>query len=328
MILLTGATGLVGSFVARRLVRDGHSVRVLARPQSNRGLLAGVESQLDWAEGDILDVLSLEAALDGVTHVVHAAAVVSFVPRDRREMHRVNVEGTANVVNACLRANLRKLLYVSSVAALGRPARPALGSPTVITEEAKWEESPLNSHYAKSKYLAELEVWRGASEGLAVAMVNPTVILGEGDWHRSSTQLFRYAHDEHRFYPEGTLNYVDVLDVAEAVVRLLFSDINGERFILNAAAVPYRQFLEKVARTFGKKPPTQRVPRAATAVLWRLEALRSWLTGRPPLLTRETARSASHHFFYPNEKIRAATGLEFRSLDATVERVVGALKRG
>lgn len=326
MILLTGATGLVGSFVAKRLVGDGHRVRALVRPNADQGLLNDVSEQLDWAEGDILDVLSLENALDGVTHVVHAAAVVSFVPRDRAAMYRVNVEGTANVVNACLRAGVSKLLHVSSVAALGRPARPNPTGPTVITEESKWEESPLNSHYAKSKYRAELEVWRGASEGLPVAVVNPSVILGEGDWGRSSTQLFKYAFDEHRFYPEGTLNFVDVLDVAEASVRLLFSEIENERFILNAGAVPYREFLEKTAGAFGKKPPMQRVPRAATALLWRLEALRSFLTGSAPLLTRETAQSASHSFFYPHQKVRNATGLQFRTLDETIERVVRALK--
>lgn len=326
MILLTGATGLVGSFVAKRLVGDGHPVRVLVRPNADRSLLRGLSAHLHWAEGDILDVLSLDSALQGVTHVVHAAAVVSFVPRDRREMYRVNVEGTANVVNACLRAGVRKLLHVSSVAALGRPARPNPTSPTVISENSTWEESPLNSHYAKSKYLAELEVWRGASEGLPVVVVNPSVILGAGDWGRSSTQLFRYAHDEHRFYPEGTLNYVDALDVAEAIVRLLFSDLTEERFVLNAGAVPYREFLEKTARAFGKKPPTVRVPRAATALLWRLEALRSRLTGSAPLLTRETAQSASHSFFFSNQKIRSVLGIEFRSLDETIERVVSALK--
>jgi len=328
MILLTGATGLVGSFVAKRLVGDGHRVRVLVRPNADRGLLNDVSEQLDWAEGDILDVLSLENALNGVTHVVHAAAVVSFVPRDRAAMYRVNVEGTANVVNACLRTGMPRLLHVSSVAALGRPARPTPTGPTVVTEAAKWEESPLNSHYAKSKYRAELEVWRAASEGLPVVIVNPSVILGEGDWGRSSTQLFRYAYDEHRFFPEGALNYVDVLDVAGAIAHLLFSDLTDERFILNAGAVPYREFLEKTARAFGKKPPAQRVPRAATALLWRLEALRSFLTGSTPLLTRETAQSASHHFFFPNEKIRAATGLRFRPLVETIERVVGALRNG
>ncbi len=325
MLLLTGATGLVGSFTLRRLLRENYKIRALVRPGADRSLLAGLETQVDWCEGDVLDVLSLEGALEGVTQVVHAAAVVSFVPKDRRAMYQINVEGTANVVNACLQAGVKKLLFVSSVAALGRSAKVGQRSPLVIDETSKWEDSPLNSHYAKTKYGAELEVWRAASEGLPVVVVNPSVILGEGDWQRSSTQLFKYAYDEHAFYPAGSLNYVDVLDVAEAIFRLLTSEIENERFILNAGSLPYQDFLEKTARAFGKKPPTLRVPGAAAAVLWRLEALRSWLTGKAPLLTRETAQSASHSYFYPNEKIRRAIGLEFRPLAETLARVTASL---
>lgn len=326
MILLTGATGLVGSFTARRLLESGQKVRALVRPGSDRRLLADVIHRIDWVEGDLLDVLALERALDGVSQVVHAAALVSFVPRDHRLMYQINVEGTINVVNACLQGGVKKLLFVSSVAALGRSAKKTGPDQQIIDEAARWEESPLNSHYAKSKYLAELEVWRGASEGLSVVVVNPSVILGEGDWHRSSTQLFKYAYDEHAFYPEGTINYVDVLDVAEAIVQLLRADVSGERFILNAKSLPYRDFLAKVAQAFGKKPPGIRLPRAATRVLWRLEALRSWLTGRAPLITRETAQSSGHSYVFPNDKIRRTLGLEFRSLDETIARVVRALR--
>ncbi|MBC7892218.1 MAG: NAD-dependent epimerase/dehydratase family protein [Sphingobacteriaceae bacterium] len=325
MLLLTGATGLVGSFTVRRLLQENYKIRALVRPGADRSLLSDVENQVNWCEGDVLDVLSLERALEGVTQVIHAAAVVSFVPKDRRTMYKINVEGTANVVNACLRAGVKKLVYVSSVAALGRSNKPGLAIPQIIDETSKWEDSPLNSHYAKTKYGAELEVWRASSEGLPVVVVNPSVILGEGDWQRSSTQLFKYAYDEHVFYPAGSLNYVDVFDVAEAIFRLLTSEIKNERFVLNAGSLPYRDFLEKTAQAFGKKSPTMRVPGTAAAVLWRLEALRSWLTGKAPLLTRETAQSASHSYFYPNEKIRQAIRLEFRPLAETLSRVTASL---
>ncbi|MCY7352488.1 MAG: NAD-dependent epimerase/dehydratase family protein [Cytophagaceae bacterium] len=326
MILLTGATGLVGSFTARRLLEANQKVRALVRPDSDRHLLADVAQQIEWLEGDILDVLSLERAMEGVSQVVHAAAIVSFVPRDRRSMHKINVEGTTNVVNACLQTGVRKLLFVSSVAALGRSSKKIGPEPQIIDENARWEESPLNSNYAKSKYLAELEVWRGASEGLSVVVVNPSLILGAGDWHRSSTQLFKYAYDQHAFYPEGTLNYVDVLDVAEAIYQLLKADVETERFILNAGTISYRDFLAKVAKAFGKKAPRICVSRPTTEVLWRLEALRTWLTGRAPLITRETAQASSHSYVYPNDKIRQMLGLEFRTLDETVARVVNQLK--
>jgi nucleoside-diphosphate-sugar epimerase len=324
MIFLTGANGLIGSFVVRRCLEAGKRIRALRRPDSDLSLLSDVEDRVEWVEGDVLDLPSLERALDGVTHVVHAAALVSFVPRDRARMRQVNVEGTANVVNACLSAGVRRFVHVSSVAALGRPnARRGTGPdvPVVITENQKWEESPMNSAYARSKYEAELEVWRGIAEGLAAVIVNPSVVLGEGDWARSSTALFKYVFDEKPFYSEGTLNYVDARDVAEVIFQLLHSEVSGERFILNAGHTSYRTFFEQAAAALGKRAPGYAINPLIAEVAWRVEAVRSWLTGRSPLVTRETARSAQHHFFYPNDKIRQVLGYEFRGLDETVGRI-------
>lgn len=329
MILITGANGLIGSFVARRCLEAGETVRAIRRPDSDLSLLADVQNQIEWVEGDILDVSSLDAALVGVGRVVHAAAIVSFVPRDRARMHKVNIEGTANVVNACLRAGIQKLVYVSSVAALGRPApRPGTHTeePVVITENQKWEESPVNSEYARSKYGAELEVWRGVAEGLSAVIVNPSVVLGEGDWHRSSTALFKYVFDEKPFYTAGTLNYVDVLDVAELIFRLLRADFSGERYILNAGRVSYQTFFEKAAAVLGKHPPRYLIHPVLAEVAWRVEAVRSWLTGKSPFVTKETARSAQHHFFYPNTRITEALGYEFNDLDTVLERIGKAFR--
>lgn len=320
---------MVGSAVAKRLLRDGHTVVALHRAGSDRSLLQEVESQLVWEEGDLLDLLRLEQLIRDVDYVVHAAAMVSFAPRDRDQMHKVNVEGTLNVVNACLHAGVRKLCHVSSNAALGRPdpRRVLQGQEVVIDESQRWEESPTNSQYAKTKYLAELEVWRGVAEGLRAVIVNPSLVLGEGDWHRSSTRLFRYAYDEKPFYTEGMVNYVDVQDVAEAVSRLLFSDITGERFLLNAGSMTYQALFNQVADAFGKKRPTIRVGAGLAAVIWRLEALRSWLTGSTPLITRESAKSATHRFRYSSEKIQNALSFTFQPVDHTIRRVAGSFGR-
>lgn len=327
MILITGANGLIGSFVVRRCLEAGETVRAIRRTDSDLSLLADVHQRVEWVEGDVLDVSSLDRALDGVTHVVHAAAIVSFVPRDRARMHQVNIEGTANVVNACLRAGIQKLVYVSSVAALGRPAPrqgTLAGEPVVITENQKWEESPMNSEYARSKYGAELEVWRGLAEGLPVVIVNPSVVLGEGDWRRSSTALFKYVFDEKPFYTAGTLNYVDVLDVAELIFRLLRAEHSGERYILSAGRVSYQTFFEQAAAVLGKRPPRYLIHPVLAEMAWRVEALRAWLTGHAPFVTKETARSAQHHFFYPNTKIREALDYEFRPIEATLVRIGAA----
>ena len=296
-------------------------------------MLSDIADQLTWYVGDILDIPSLEAAItpqrsrsgvpDVSVDVIHAAAIVSFVPKDRDQMEKVNVEGTANVVNVCLKAGVRKLGYVSSVASLGKPVAKGeeVGEPSLITEEQKWEESPMNSNYAKTKYRAELEVWRGVAEGLNTVMVNPTVVLGAGDWTRSSLQLIKYVHDERPFYTDGLVNYVDVLDVAESLYRLMQSDVKAERYILNGGTIPYRTLLEKIAAAIGKRPPTVRVPPLLTQVLWPIEALRSWLTGKAPLITRETARSASAQYRFDGRRIEQMTGFQYRPLSETLRRV-------
>lgn len=326
-ILITGATGLVGSTVARQLLEENHTVFALVRPGSDRSLLAGIETKIQWVEGDILDIGALEMAMEQVEYVVHTAAVVSFIPKDRKMMYKVNMEGTANVVNVCLKSNISKLCHVSSIAALGRPdSRKILDNQDlVIDEDQRWEESPENSEYAKSKYLAELEVWRGIEEGLNAVIVNPTLILGEGDWSKSSTQIFRYVFQEKPFYTEGIANYVDVQDVAKAVVRLLFSDIAGERFLLNAGSISYQSLFNSIADAMGKKKPSFKVGPGLAGVIWRIEAVRTWLMGTKPLITKETAQSSTRRFRYNNEKIKKALGFEFLPIEKTIARVSESL---
>ena len=326
MVLVTGCNGLVGSAVARELLQNGYSVRALVRPNADRSLLKDIEEKIAWVEGDILDVSALESALAGVSQVVHAAAVVSFAPSQRATMHKTNVEGTANVVNACLKANVQKLCFVSSVAALGRPdpsrgSKSEAGEQIVIDENQKWEESPLNSAYAKTKRLAELEVWRGVAEGLRAVVVNPSVVLGEGNWDRSSSQLFKYAYDQKPFYTQGTVNVVDAADVARAVRLLLFSDIVGERFILSAGALSYQSLFGKMADGFKKKHPTIKVTDFIAQVVWRVEAVRSWVTGKAPLITRETAMSSRTNFVMDGQKIEQSLDFEYADIGTTVARI-------
>ncbi len=326
-ILVTGATGLVGSAVTRRLLRENHTVSALFRAGSDRSLLADVDDQVNWVEGDILDIPSLEGALTGIDYVIHTAAVVSFVPRDKDMMYKVNVEGTANVVNVCLHHNISKLCHVSSIAAIGRPdARKIMpGQELVLDETQRWEDSPENSEYAKSKYQAELEVWRGMAEGLNAVIVNPTIILGEGDWGKSSTQLFRYVYREKPFYTEGLANCVDVQDVTEVVVRLLFSDISGERFLLNGGSISYQNLFNLMADAMDKKRPSFKVGAGLAGVIWRIEAVRTWLLGTKPLITKETAQSAGRKIKYDSNKVEKVLDFRFQPIEKTVTRVSKSL---
>ena len=322
-ILITGANGLVGSQTVRRFAEANFEVFALCRTGSDLSLLKDISAKIKIIEGDILDIASLEKALENnIDFIVHTAAVVSYSPKDRDNMYKVNVEGTANVVNICLDKKIQKLCYLSSIAALGKPnaaTENILGG--IIDETQKWEDSPLNSHYAKSKYQGELEVWRGQAEGLHTVIVNPSVILGEGDWNKSSTQLFKYVYDEHSFFTEGNLNYVDVRDVVEAIFQLTVSDIANERYILNGGTITYREFFVNVAKTFRKNPPTKSISPFFIEILWRIEAIRSFFTQKSPLITNETAKNSRTKFGYKNEKIRQALGFEFTNIEETILRV-------
>ena len=327
VVLITGITGLVGSFTARRFLEAGYQIAGLKRTNSDLSLLQDIENQIVWHEGDILDIKALEKAMVNIEYVIHTAAIVSFAPKDRDRMFKTNIEGTANVVNICLENKLKKLCFVSSVAALGRsiPNEKKGNGVISINEKVAWEESPLNSNYAKSKYLAEMEVWRGEAEGLNCVVVNPSLILGEADWHKSSTQLLKYVYEEHKFYPEGNLNYVDILDVAECIFKLTTSEITGEKFILNAGEITYKDFFEKVAPKFQKTAPQTLLSKSLTSIIWRLEAFISFFTGKTPLITKETALSSSHFFEYQNDKIKRVLGFEFKELEESLNRICGNL---
>lgn len=320
MILVTGGSGLVGSFLLAELSRRKLPVRAIYRSDQAPSVAgaAGVE----WVPGDVRDGLGLRAALDdGVTHVFHCAGLVSYAPQDEEELLRVNVEGTANVVDACLERPGIRLGFVSSVAALGggKAAEAPGAGPVFIDEKAQWDLGAEHSAYATSKYLAELEVWRGVSEGLKAVMVNPSVVLGPADWSRSSTRLFRYAYDEHRFYTSSTMNLVDVRDVAEMLASLVLDTTrSGERYVLSAGCRPLGEVLGLMATAFGKRPPTVAVPNWAAETIWRLEHARSLLTGARPLITRDTARAGRRPFEYRADKIRRELQREFRPLPETI----------
>lgn len=328
MIFVTGATGLIGSFLLRELQARGLAIRALHRGTRP----ADASPSVEWVQGNILDTTLLTSVISPeVTHVFHCAGLVSYAPQDEDALLQTNAEGTAAIVDACLARPGVRLGYVSSVAALGLPAEPTdeqAAARQVVTEKATWDLGASHSAYATSKYLGELEVWRGAVEGLAAVIVNPSVVLGPGDWHRSSTRLLRYAYDEHRFYTKGLLNFVDVRDVVAHLVRLTLdvAPAATERYILNGGIYPLGSFLQEVATALERRPPTVAVPDWAAEIIWRLEHGRAILTGARPLITRDTARAGRQHVYYDASKAQLATGLAFRPLQETIAWVAQGLK--
>lgn len=320
MIAVTGANGLLGSFVVRKLFEANVPVLPLKRLSSDTSLLADLD--LSWREANILDPVSLQEALNGATGVIHCAALVSFNPRDKDNLMRMNVEGTKNVVDTCLVLGIQRLLHVSSVSALGRQKNQ-----TIISESNTWIDSPHNTPYGLSKYKAELEVFRGQEEGLKTIIINPSVILAPGDWNRSSAKLFRYAWNERPFYADGSFNYVDVRDVAKQIHQLYFSNYEGDRFISSAGSVTIKDFFNKLAVHFNKKAPRIKVSKSTLTILATLERWRSCISGSTPLITQETARTADTHYVYTNEKIKKAFGDEFQTIDETLAWCAGFYRK-
>jgi dihydroflavonol-4-reductase len=318
MVLVTGGTGFLGSYIIKHLVEKGYSVRAIRREKAVLPSYIPREKfeKVEWIQGDILDVLSLEEAMEGVDQVIHAAAVVSFLKADRKKMYQVNVEGTANVVNIALEKNVKRLVYISSVAALGRTAHG--GS---VNEDSKWEDNKVNTHYARSKYKAELEVWRGSGEGLNTIILNPGTILGYGDWNSSSCAIFRNVYNEFKWYTPGINGFVDVDDVARATLLLMESNINDQRYIINGDNWHFKKLQDTMADNFRKKKPSKETTLTLIALAWRMEKLKSFFNGHRPLLTRESARIAHSKTYFENAKLLGALeGFSFTPLQESIKK--------
>jgi nucleoside-diphosphate-sugar epimerase len=322
MIFVTGATGLVGSHLIKQLAAAKKTVRAIYRnsPPVWANQLA---NEVQWVQADILDVVALEEAMQGVTQVYHCAAVVSFQPNSKHQMHQTNVQGTANLVNACLNAGVKKLVYVSSVAALGR-----IREDKPIDETMNWTPETSNSEYGKTKYLAEMEVWRGIGEGLDAVMVNPTIILGAGNWDTGSSGIFKSAYNEFPWFTEGTTGFVDVQDVVNAMTMLMETKISAQRFILSADTWTYQKMFTAIANCFGKQPPHKKVTPLLAALVWRWEAIKGKFTGKAPLLTKETATTAQAKVSFNNSKLlQHLPQFTYTPLQTSIQRICAELKQ-
>lgn len=317
-ILVTGGAGLVGNELLHQLLQQGYSVTAI----HNSTPIRIVHPNLKTVQCNILDVTKLYEVMQGITCVHHCAAIVSFEAKEKYRLLKINIEGTANVVNACLDAGVKKIIHVSSVSALGRIREGQL-----INEEMNWTEETSNSIYGKSKYLGEMEVWRGTGEGLQAVSVCPSLILGGDNWNDGSSAVFKSAWNEFKWYTEGGGGFVDVRDVAKIMILLMNSEITNERFIVSAENLSYRHVFNSIAKCFNKKPPYKKVTPFMTEIVWRLEALKAALTGKKSLLTKETAQTALTTVRFDNSKIlKALPSFQFIPIAETIEYTCNSLK--
>ena len=316
MNLVTGGTGLVGSHIILDLLSDGQKVRALKRDRSNLQTIESIFDfynknelfhKIEWVDGDILDVPSLEAAMDNVEHVYHSAALVSFHKKHQKMMYEVNVKGTYNVVNQALSSKVKKIGHISSIAALGR------NSSHHYTEENKWNNDKNNSYYAITKYGAENEIWRGIHEGIPAVIVNPGIIIGPSNWNRSSTTLFKNIHKGLKHYTTGVNGFVDVRDVSKAIISLTQSTTHSEKYILVGENLSYKEVFEEIAKCLDKPIPNKPASKLLLEFVWRAALLKSFFNGRSPAITKETARVTSQKFYYDSSKIKKELSFEFYS---------------
>jgi len=337
MIFVTGGTGLVGAHLLFDLVVAGKEVKALKRPTSNLQRVLKTFSyytknaqqlfdKIEWVDGDILDYFTLENVLTGVTEIYHCAAIISFETKERSKMISNNVEGTANLVNAAIENGVKKICHVSSISALGK-----LDNEELITEETNWINSKKVSGYSESKYFSEVEIWRGIEEGLDAVIVNPSIILGPAKWESGSAKMFKTIWDGMKFYTKGTTGFVDVKDVSRAMIQLMdernFKKCKNQRYIINSENLSYQNVFNQIADELKKPRPTIFASNFVLGVVWRVATLLSWITGKPALITRDSAMNSNETINYDGSKIKRIIDFKYLPISQSIKQTAGILKR-
>lgn len=320
MILVTGGTGFLGSELIKQLTNKGLPVRALKRAQSKIPALISNNPLIEWSEADINETAALEDAFIGVTQVYHCAAFVSLNSKHKKQLFHVNIDGTSNIVNLCADNNCR-LLHVSSIAALGNAKKDSK-----ITERDFWEYDAQAHAYGLSKYEGEMEVWRGITEGLDAVIVNPSVIIGKNAGFEGSGAIFKLVKDGFSFYTDGASGFVDVEDVAKAMILLMEAEVSGERYIISADDYHYKDLFTDIAKGFSVKAPTKEAKPWMLGLAWRALKLVSLFTGKQPSITKDTAKSSVTLSYYSNNKIIAETGITFKPLAQSIQEITQHLK--
>lgn len=340
MILITGASGLLGTHLISELLKNGyppHQLRLLIRTADRKVRIQDVLqyyhpekagewfAQLEFQLGDICDLIDLEDAMLGCEKVIHCAALVSFHRRDFSSLFEINRRGTANVVNTALKMNIKHLVHISSTAAIGSDS---LNQEIIRRETNRWNANEKVSGYSLSKYSAEKEVWRGMEEGLSAVIVNPSLLVGAGNWNESSLQILRTLSGGLKFYTSGANAFVDVRDVAHVIYRLLETNQSGERYLVAGHNLAFKDFFDTVCNQLDTKPPSILAGKFAVSLAWRLSRFTERFTGIRPTITKESARSSMQSTSFSNEKIKTLfPDFEFTPLSDTIANAVkGRLK--
>lgn len=339
MILVTGATGLLGSHLVLSLAEKGLKISAIYRSensiQKTKDIFAMYHKEsffenISWISADINDIPSLEIAFENTDYVYHCAAQVSFDPSDEEKGRKINIEGTANIINFCLAKNVKKICYVSSIAALGdlpdfNPENVPENNSNAVDEETDWNPEKPHSDYAISKYGAEMEVWRGQQEGLEVIVVNPGVILGPvpNRWNRNegSYSIITKVADGLKFYTNGSTGFVGVHDVVKCMIQLMESTAAGNRYILVAENLSYKTLTETIASHIKVSPPKTEAKKWMTEIAWRWDYITSNFFFQKRLLSKSMAKSLHSTDLYSNEKVKEELNFSFEPIEKVIRKI-------
>lgn len=324
MILVTGATGLVGSHIVLQLVSQNKKVRALYKTEASKNKVLTLfkyyqkehlYANIHWFEADILDIPQLEKAFQNIDFVYHCVAVISFSPKDEVLLRKVNIEGTANVVNLCLDFGVKKVCHLSSIATLGDPK---IGE-TKITEESDWNPESYHSDYAITKFGAEMEVWRAHQEGLKVVVVNPGVILGPLFWTEGSGDIYQKVKNGFPFHTTGGTGFVSVIDVASCAIKVLESEREGERFILVSETLTFENIFKIIAEKLKVKPAKTEAKKWMTLLAWRVDVFLGFF-GKKRFLTKEMVHTLHHTDYFDTSKMENAFDFRFEKIQNYIQK--------
>jgi nucleoside-diphosphate-sugar epimerase len=337
MIFVTGGTGLIGAHLLFKLISSGKKVKALKRKTSNLQQVLNIFSfyeenpeklfnQIEWVDGDMLDYFELEKLVAGTMEVYHCAAMVSFSKSERKQMIHNNVEGTANLVNAALETGVKKFCHVSSVSALGTNQNGF-----VIDEQTNWVPSKKATGYSHSKFFSEAEIWRGVEEGLDAVIVNPSIVLGPGNWENGSSRLFKTVWNGMKFFTKGITGYLDVKDVVRAMILLMddknFENCKNQRFLLNAENLSYQELFTQIAKALDKPKPNLYASPLVTAFAWRGAKLTGLFSKNQPTISRETAHAAHTKNLFDGSKITQSVNFEYIPVSESIKQTAICLKK-
>ena len=333
MILVTGGTGLVGSHLLYFLLQENEKVRAIHRAKSDLNSVKKIFSlytseadslynKIEWVEASVNDIPALTEAFKNITRVYHCAAIISFDSSEYKLLKKVNIEGTANIVNLSLANDVKKLCYVSSVSTLGSNIIDSF-----ISEETPWNSDEKNSVYAITKYGAEMEVWRGTQEGLYAVIVNPGVILGTSPNNDGSGVIVGLGAKGIPFYPSGSMGIVDIKDVVRAMIFLMNSAVKNEQYIVVGKNITFKELLSKLAVLFEKKPPTKKLSKGIMLFISGIDWLLNKLFNTKRKVVKANVLSMFTNTAYNTDKLRVQFDFKYTPTDETLKRIVTEIKQ-